>query len=160
MTRIVITGACGKMGRVINDIVNTRDDCEITAGIDIAGEQYAEFPVYKKLFDLPEKPDVIIDFSHPSLLDELLDYCKINNVPVVIATTGYTDEQTRRNIQENPYLQYFCGFECYTMESPFDASMMTHFRKRISPEMIQRSTIWFLRQKQLPARIIPRKMIP
>ena len=76
------------------------------------------------------------------------------------AEEGYTDEQTRRNIQENPYLQYFGGFECYTMESPFDASMMTHFRKRISPEMIQRSTIWFLRQKQLPARIIPRKMIP
>ncbi len=50
---------------------------------------------------------------------------------------GYTDEQTRRNIQENPYLQYFCGFECYTMESPFDASMMTHFRERISAEMIQ-----------------------
>lgn len=49
----------------------------------------------------------------------------------------YTDEQTRRNIQENPYLQYFCGFECYTMESPFDASMMTYFRKRISAEMIR-----------------------
>ena len=49
----------------------------------------------------------------------------------------YTDEQTRRNIQENPYLQYFCGFECYTMESPFDASMMTHFRKRISAEMVR-----------------------
>ena len=55
------------------------------------------------------------------------------------AEEGYTDEQTRRNIQENPYLQYFCGFECYTMESPFDASMMTHFRKRISPEMIQKA---------------------
>ena len=51
---------------------------------------------------------------------------------------GFTDEQTRRNIQENPYLQYFCGFKCYTMESPFDTSMMTHFRKRISPEMIRR----------------------
>jgi len=50
---------------------------------------------------------------------------------------GYTDEQTRRNIQENPYLQYFCGFEYYTMESPFDASMMTHFTERISAEMIQ-----------------------
>lgn len=49
----------------------------------------------------------------------------------------FTDEQTRRNIQENRYLQYFCGFECYTMASPFDASMMTHFRKRISAEMIQ-----------------------
>lgn len=49
----------------------------------------------------------------------------------------YTDEQTRRNIQENPYLQYFCGFESYTMDSPFDASMMTHFRRRICAEMIQ-----------------------
>ena len=51
---------------------------------------------------------------------------------------GFTDEQTRRNIQENPYLQYFCGFECYTGDSPFDASMMTHFRKRISKEMMRR----------------------
>lgn len=51
---------------------------------------------------------------------------------------GFTDEQTRRNIQENPYLQYFCGFDCYTGDSPFDSSMMTHFRKRISKEMIQR----------------------
>ena len=51
---------------------------------------------------------------------------------------GFTDEQTRRNIQENPYLQYFCGFECYTMLSPFDQSMMTHFRKRISAEMVQK----------------------
>ena len=60
MKRIVITGACGKMGRVINDIVSARDDCRIIAGIDIAGEQYADFPVYKTMYDLPEKPDVII----------------------------------------------------------------------------------------------------
>lgn len=39
------------------------------------------------------------------------------------AEEGYTDAQTRRNIQENPYLQYFCGFECYTTSSPFDASL-------------------------------------
>ena len=50
---------------------------------------------------------------------------------------NFTDEQTRRHIQENPYMQYFCGFECYTMLSPFDQSMMTHFRKRIPEEMIQ-----------------------
>lgn len=48
---------------------------------------------------------------------------------------NFTDEQTRRHIQENPYMQYFCGFECYTMLSPFDQSMMTHFRKRIPEEM-------------------------
>lgn len=93
MIKIAITGACGKMGRVIAALCEKRSDCEICAGIDLMGEQYAEFPVYKKVFDLPEKPDVIIDFSHPSALDDLLNYCKMNNVPLVIATTGYTDDE-------------------------------------------------------------------
>ncbi len=93
MTRIAITGACGKMGRVIAGLVEQRDDCEVVAGIDLLGEKYADFPVYKKVFDLPEKPDVIIDFSHPSALPDLLSYGKMNNVPLVLATTGYTDEE-------------------------------------------------------------------
>lgn len=49
--------------------------------------------VYTKVFDMPEKPDVIIDFSHPSALPDLLSYGKMNNVPLVLATTGYTDEE-------------------------------------------------------------------
>lgn len=93
MTKIAITGACGRMGRVIAALVRERADCEITAGIDLAGEQYADFPVYKSVFDLPEKPQVIIDFSHPSALPDLLNYGKMNNVPLVLATTGYSDEE-------------------------------------------------------------------
>ncbi len=65
----------------------------------------------------------------------------------------YTDEQTRRNIQENPYLQYFCGFECYTMESPFDASMMTYFRKRIQRRWSESYKLWCLLLKQRSGRI-------
>ena len=93
MTRIAITGACGRMGRVIAGLVKERADCTIIAGIDKLGEQYDEFPVYTKVFDMPEKPDVIIDFSHPSALPDLLSYGKMNNVPLVLATTGYTDEE-------------------------------------------------------------------
>jgi hypothetical protein len=48
-----------------------------------------------------------------------------------------TDEETVVQIMENPYMQYFCGFECYTIEKPFDSSLMVHFRKRISAEMIR-----------------------
>lgn len=95
MTEIAITGAAGKMGRVIADICNTREDVKVIAGVDLLAEQYSDFPVYKSLFDMKEKPDVIIDFSHPSALEELLDYCKINSVPVVVATTGYTEEQIK-----------------------------------------------------------------
>lgn len=45
------------------------------------------------LFDIKEHIDVIIDFSNPVNLDMIIDYCKKNNTPVVIATTGYSDEQ-------------------------------------------------------------------
>ena len=96
MVNIAITGACGKMGRVIADIISTRSDCSVCAGVDIVAEQYSDFPVYKNVNELTSKPDVIIDFSHPSALDSLLDYCKINNVPVVVATTGYTDDQLKQ----------------------------------------------------------------
>lgn len=93
MTNIAICGACGKMGRVIYDIISNRSDCKVVAGVDKVAESYADFPVVEKISQLPERPDVLIDFSHPSLLDDLLDYCLTNGVAAVIATTGYSSEQ-------------------------------------------------------------------
>ena len=49
---------------------------------------------------------------------------------------GLSDEETVQQVQENPYLQYFLGFHEYLEEAPFDASMMTHFRKRLSPQLL------------------------
>lgn len=96
MVKIVITGANGKMGRVISRLISERDDCEVIAGIDLNTDKNELFPVMRTPFELPEKPDVIIDFSHPSALDDLLSYCTMNGVPVVVATTGYTDEQVAK----------------------------------------------------------------
>lgn len=93
MTNIAISGACGKMGRVIADIISGRDDCNVTAGIDKVTDESLSFPIFSSADLLEAKPDVIIDFSHPSALDSLLDYCLANGVPIVIATTGYSDEQ-------------------------------------------------------------------
>ena len=93
MVKIAITGANGKMGRVIANLVAQRDDCQVVAGIDLNDTQNGQFPVVKYPADLAEKPDVIIDFSHPSALPDLLSYCTINNVPLVAATTGYTADE-------------------------------------------------------------------
>ncbi|MBR1739761.1 MAG: 4-hydroxy-tetrahydrodipicolinate reductase [Ruminococcus sp.] len=93
MTNVVISGACGKMGRVINDVISGRDDCTVIAGIDPIGTEYAGFPVVKEPAGLAAAPDVIIDFSHPSALDKLLDYCLTNGTALVAATTGYDQEQ-------------------------------------------------------------------
>ena len=49
-----------------------------------------------------------------------------------------TDEETVQQIRENPYLQYFIGLEGFRREAPFEASMMVHFRSRISCEMLWR----------------------
>ena len=93
MTSIVICGANGKMGQTIYRCVRDRDDCKIIGGVDLNTEKYADFPIYSSVSELPEKPDVIIDYSHPSCLSSLLEYCKTNGTPVVLATTGYSDEQ-------------------------------------------------------------------
>ena len=96
MTNIVICGANGHMGKVIADVISNRDDCKTIAGIDKVTAQYADFPIFENVAELPEKPDVIIDFSHPSTLDGLLDYCRSNGTALVVATTGYNEEQTAK----------------------------------------------------------------
>ena len=50
----------------------------------------------------------------------------------------FSDEETVEHITMNPYLQYFIGLEAFTQKSPFDQSMMTRFRKRISTETLQK----------------------
>ena len=99
MTGIILTGACGKMGKVIQSVVSARDNCEIVAGVDKFNDNSASFPVYSSLSEVKEKADVIIDFSNPSLLEELLEYAKKTNTALVIATTGY-DECQKKLIAE------------------------------------------------------------
>lgn len=95
MTEIAITGACGKMGRAIAELIKQRDDCTVCGGIDLQPADNLGFPVVKNIFDLSRKPQAVIDFSHPSALEDILAYCKMKNVPAVIATTGYTEDQIK-----------------------------------------------------------------
>ncbi len=96
MTKIIITGANGKMGGVIQDIVAKRDDCEIVAGVDLNTEPNNKFPIYSTIDDVKENADAVIDFSNPVLLNDLISYSKKTGTPLVIATTGYNDEQKKK----------------------------------------------------------------
>jgi len=98
MTKIILSGANGKMGKVIQNVVSLRDDCEIVAGVDLNTET-SSFPVYSNIKEATEKADVIIDFSNPVALESLLEYSKLNTMPIVIATTGYDDKQ-KQTIKE------------------------------------------------------------
>ena len=56
---------------------------------------------------------------------------------IIQAEYGYSDAEIPLQIQENPYLQYFCGYKAFDdSKPPFDPSMMVYFRKRLTPEII------------------------
>ena len=99
MTKLIITGANGKMGKVIRSIVENRDDCEIVAGVDLNTDDNGAFPIYSSINDIKESADAIIDFSNPVLLNDLLSYSEKTSTPLVIATTGYSDEQKKQIAQ-------------------------------------------------------------
>ena len=81
------------MGHAVAAAIAGREDCTVSAGVDIRTEPYGDFPIFRSFSDLKEKPDVIIDFSDPAILDDLLEYCLVNGVPAVLATTGYQEAQ-------------------------------------------------------------------
>ena len=82
------------MGKAIT--AAAQNDYDIVAGIDINASSLSaacSFPVYENIEDFPDKADVIVDFSHHSALPSLIEYAKRTKTPLVIATTGHTEEE-------------------------------------------------------------------
>ena len=96
MRKIIISGCCGHMGRVVADICANDPEVEVSAGIDLLGQPLDGFPVFASPAACTAEGDVIIDFSHPAALDGLLEFCVQRKIPVVLATTGYSEEQLAR----------------------------------------------------------------
>lgn len=59
-----------------------------------------------------------------------------------------SDEETVEMISENPYLQYFIGLESFSNKSPMEASVLTLFRKRITPEMLEEINDYIIGRKK------------
>lgn len=93
MTRIIMSGCNGRMGRMITDLVAQDTEAEIVAGIDTFTGVANEYPVFSSILECDVLADAIIDFSSAACLDDLLKYAVDKQVPAVLCTTGYTEEQ-------------------------------------------------------------------
>lgn len=93
MTRIILCGYNGRMGRVIRDIASGRDDLQIVAGVDVfPGE--AEFPTFTNISDCDVQGDVFIDFTSPKMIEDgILEVAEAKNMALVLCTTGFSAEQ-------------------------------------------------------------------
>ena len=96
MVKIIMNGCNGHMGQVISGIVAADQDAQIVAGIDVVDQGKNAYPVFKSLAECDVDADVIIDFSSPKAFDAMMDYCVEKQVPVVVCTTGLTQEQIDR----------------------------------------------------------------
>ncbi|MBP5158779.1 MAG: 4-hydroxy-tetrahydrodipicolinate reductase [Lachnospiraceae bacterium] len=90
--RIVLGGCNGRMGHVVRQIAGEDDRAEIAAGIDLCSGD-ADFPVFAKASDCDVDCDVMIDFSSPAALTDLLDFAVRTGTPAVLCATGYSKEQ-------------------------------------------------------------------
>lgn len=96
MVKIIMHGCNGKMGQVITGIVAADKDAEIVAGIDIVDNRQNPYPVFTNIDDCNVEADVIIDFASAKAIDKLLDYVETRKIPVVLCTTGLSEEQLAR----------------------------------------------------------------
>ena len=95
MIKAILCGASGKMGGFVAAAAKEDGGIQIVAGVDKINNG-ENFPVFPSFSEINVKADIIIDFSNAALLDGLLDYALKNNLPAVIATTGYTDGQIKK----------------------------------------------------------------
>lgn len=96
MVRVIMHGCNGKMGQVITGLLAKDEEAQIVAGIDPFDDGHNAYPVFSSFHDCIVKADVIIDFAAAKAVDGLLDYSLKNQIPVVLCTTGLSEEQLER----------------------------------------------------------------
>lgn len=90
--KVLVSGLCGHMGKILSDMILQDKNLELTCGVSRSTDN-ANVKCFQSFNDVNVDVDIIVDFSHHSLTREMIDFAKNKNLPLVIATTGQTDEE-------------------------------------------------------------------
>ena len=96
MVKVIMHGCNGHMGQVITGLIAADPDIEIVAGIDLEDNRDNGYPVFTDIWKCQVEADAVIDFCSAKATDTLLDYCVERKIPVVLCTTGLSDEQLKK----------------------------------------------------------------
>lgn len=107
MLKVIVNGCLGKMGQVLTRCVIEDDELELVCGVSQHPTENNSYKIYSKMADVVEKADVIIDFSHHSALSDVLDFAVSTKTPLVIATTGYNDEELKNINEASKFIPIF-----------------------------------------------------
>lgn len=107
MVKVLINGCNGRMGQVLAKEIDNFPNLLLTAGFDINDNGLNTFPVYSNINDIKENIDVIVDFSIPIATLNILNYAIETKTPIVIATTGFSDEQQKKIEDASKFIPIF-----------------------------------------------------
>ena len=96
MVKIMMHGCNGVMGQVISKIVEETEGAVMACGVDRVDDGHNDYPVFTDINVCDVEVDAIIDFSAAPAVDGLLDFAVERQIPVVLCTTGLSDEQLER----------------------------------------------------------------
>ena len=96
MMKVLISGYCGHMGQILAKMVREDNDLTLVAGVDKSisdNKINCSEPVFASFSEVNIDVDIVVDFSHHSLTKDLIDFAKSKNLPLVIATTGQSEDE-------------------------------------------------------------------
>ena len=109
--KVIINGYSGTMGQVLTKCILADEELELVAVVStVHHDPNDQFSTYSSFAEVKEEADVVIDFSNPLALDGILEYCLNTKTPVVLATTGYNDEEMAKIHEAAKQIPVFLSF--------------------------------------------------
>ena len=125
----VLVYGYGFMGKKIAHKVRSQNDMELMGIVSYEFDEKVPEKTYSSLKECDEKADVIIDFSHPNNLNDILTYALANQTKLVIATTGYSQEQLDQIKEASKEIAIFQSYN-----TSFGVQMVTKMLRQFAKE--------------------------
>lgn len=130
--RIILNGCGGKMGKVFSEVSKSFKGVEIVAGIDKRPVVNASYPVFGSILECNVDSDLIVDFSRPEALEDLLVHARDKNLPLVLCTTGYDSDQVQQIAKASRTLPIF-----RSANMSIGINVVNSFLKKVSAMLYQ-----------------------
>lgn len=130
MIKVFINGICGKMGNEVAKLILTKRNMQLLGGLDLQENFSLSYPILIDIKSLSEIPDIIIDFSVPESTISILPYCLSNRVPIVIATTGFSEEQQNKIIEASSQIPIF-----QSSNMSYEINLISHIIAELSEKL-------------------------
>lgn len=128
MINILLNGCNGRMGKEVIKQTSEYPNMNISCGFDINDDDLNTFPIYKKIEDIKKYVDVIIDFSAPISTLNILEFALKKKIPIVIATTGFSEEEKEKIKKASKIIPIF-----QSANMSFYINLMAQILEKITP---------------------------